>query len=152
MFYTRITLPSDKAKTHELEEFIDTIMEDCRIPELYRGVVSLPLAEAVSNGIRHGNRNRPEGRISILCQQETDKLVFSVSDEGPGFPYQEFLAKGDYLKSHGLSLIMNLCEEVRFQNNGATICFSIPLPTGFAPLPARKLNSAKAIESIVKQL
>lgn len=148
MYYTRVTLPSDIAKTHELEEFIDSIMGDCHLPEQYRGIVSLPLMEAVCNGIRHGNRNQPDSHISIQCQQEDEKITFSVSDEGQGFPYQDFIENGTYLKSHGLSSIMSLCEEVRFLNKGATICFSIPLPSAAAPIPVREISSTKAIKAL----
>ena len=128
MFQTRTEIASDFSNLFEIEGFIDCIMEDCLLPENYRGVISIPLMEAVSNAIVHGNGCDRRKKVLVICQQERKELVFSVSDEGQGFPYDHFLSEGGQLQSHGLSVILSLCEKVAFQRNGATILFRIPIP------------------------
>ena len=128
MFYTRIEIPSDISNLLEIEGFIDSIMSDCSLPEHYRGIVSLPVMEAVRNAIVHGNGNDHRKKVRVTCQQKREKLLFSVSDEGNGFPFEQTIGNMTTAKTHGLSVIRSLCEEICFQQNGTVIAFSIPVP------------------------
>ena len=151
MFCTRVASPSDISKTIEIEEFIDCIMADCSLNEQYRGILSVPLMEAVRNAIVHGNGNDRRKRVRIVCQQEQDKLVFSVADEGNGFRFAECRERGQHLQTHGLSTIFSLCDEVRFQQNGSVIAFSIPIRTR-QPLPQHRIDLQTMKASVLKTL
>ncbi|MBO7624312.1 MAG: ATP-binding protein [Bacteroidales bacterium] len=139
MFCTRVEIPSDISKITEIEDFVDCIMTDCSLQEQYRGVLSVPLTEAVRNAIVHGNGNDRRKMVRIACQQEQGKLVFSVADEGNGFPFDEYRENGRHLQTHGLSAIFALCDEVRFRQNGSVIAFSIPIRTR-QPLPQHRMD------------
>lgn len=151
MFCTRVEIPSDISKLIEVEDFIECIMADCSLQEQYRGVLSVPLMEAVRNAIVHGNGNDKRKKVRIACQQEQDKLVFSVADEGNGFPFNTYKENGRHLETHGLSAIFAICEEVRFQQNGSVIAFTIPIRTR-QPVPQHHIDLQTMETSVLKTL
>ena len=54
---------------------------------LSASVPPLLLLPLVENSIKHAVANRPEGgRIELLARREDDKLLITLSDDGPGFP------------------------------------------------------------------
>lgn len=128
MFYTRIEIPSNISNLIEIEDYIDSLMSECELPEQYRGIISAPLMEAAKNAIVHGNGSDRQKKVRIVCQQERKKLTFSVADEGDGFPFSDYEESGKQLETHGLSVIFSLCDKVCFQQNGSVIVFSIPVP------------------------
>lgn len=128
MFYTCMDLPSDISKLIEIEEFTDSIMHDCHLAECLRGRIALPLTEAVKNAIVHGNRADSSKKVCIICQQEAEKITFSVSDEGNGFSYREYMDGGKTAHTHGLAVMRSLCDELSFQNNGSTVVFRMHVP------------------------
>ena len=151
MFCTRVEIPSDISKITEIEDFIECIMADCSLQEQYRGILSVPLMEAVRNAIVHGNGNDRRKMVRIACQQEHGKLVFSVADEGKGFPFAEYRENGRHLQTHGLSAIFALCDEVRFLQNGSVIAFSIPIRTR-QPLPQHRMDLQTMETTVLKSL
>lgn len=128
MFNTCINIPSDFSKLIEIEGFIDSIMQDCKLPENLRGRITLPLMEAVRNAIIHGNGNDSRKTVRIICQQEAQKITFSISDEGIGFNARELLSEGKTADTHGLSVLRSLCDEMAFQNDGSTLVFRLHIP------------------------
>ena len=128
MFNTCINIPSDISKLIEIEEFIDSIMQDCNLPENLRGRITLPLMEAVRNAITHGNGNDSCKTVRIICQQEAQKITFSILDEGKGFNARELLSEGKTANTHGLAVLRSLCDEMAFQNDGSTLVFRLHIP------------------------
>ncbi len=125
MFYTEVEIPSDLNKISEIEDFAESVMQDCGIGESQKAIIVLPLIEATKNAIVHGNGNHFEKSVRILCQEDSHKITFSVSDQGNGFPFQEVYEEAIADCTHGLSVIKALCDRVCFQRNGATIVFEI---------------------------
>lgn len=146
MFYTCIDFPSSISKIIEIEEFTDTIMHDCNIAENLRARIALPLTEAVKNAITHGNKADQRKKVRIICQQEAEKITFSISDEGHGFRYEDYLNEGKTANTHGLAIMRSLCDELVFQNNGSTVVFRMHLP-----VKQMVQKHAKAFENIKKE-
>lgn len=129
MFYTSLEIASDINNLAIVEDFIETLMNDFTINDDFRGILTIPLIEAVSNAIVHGNHSDKHKKVSINCQLSNKQLTFSVSDEGKGFDYNQVLSeKLENRKSSGLTSIELLCEKIEFMNNGSTIVFSLNIP------------------------
>ena len=129
MFYTSLEIESDLNNLAKVENFIETLMSDFSISDNYKGILSVPLIEAVNNAIVHGNHSDKSKKVSINCQLSNKQITFSVSDEGKGFDYKHILTeKLENRKTSGLTSIELLCEELEFLNNGSTIIFSINVP------------------------
>ena len=50
-----------------------------------RFAIKLALEEAITNAIRHGNRNDPTKHITVRYRVTPDEAVIWLSDEGRGF-------------------------------------------------------------------
>lgn len=151
MFNTCINIPSDISKMIEIEEFIDNLMQDCQLPESLRGRMTLPLTEAVKNAIVHGNKADCSKKVRIICQQEAKKITFSVSDEGKGFDYREYIDGGKSAETHGLAVMCALSDELAFQNNGSTVVFRLHIPVQ-QQLPKHSLQFEHMKENILASL
>ena len=47
--------------------------------------VKLALEEAVTNAVKHGNRNDPSKRITVRFHVDAERVIIMVRDDGPGF-------------------------------------------------------------------
>ncbi|MGI6292816.1 MAG: ATP-binding protein [Bacteroidales bacterium] len=129
MFYTELKIESDLNKLTEVEHFIDNLMTDFNIDYDYIGIISTPLIEAVSNAIIHGNQLNKSKKVIITCQLSNKNMVFSVSDEGNGFNFSEYLNKEiENRSNNGLSIIELLTNKMEFLNNGNTITYEVEVP------------------------
>jgi anti-sigma regulatory factor (Ser/Thr protein kinase) len=80
----------------------------------------------VNNAIYHGNKNDPEKMVRIGFESEDNMLVFSVSDEGPGFDHLSLPdptdpANIDKLSGRGVFLMTSLSDSIRFEQNGQKV-------------------------------
>ena len=104
-------------------------MTDFNIDYDYIGIISTPLIEAVSNAIIHGNQFNKSKKVTITCQLSNKNMVFSVSDEGNGFNFSEYLNKEiENRSNNGLSIIELLTNKMEFLNNGNTITYEVEVP------------------------
>jgi serine/threonine-protein kinase RsbW len=47
--------------------------------------VKLALEEAITNAVKHGNRNDPTKQIVVRFHIDPDRVIIMVRDDGPGF-------------------------------------------------------------------
>ena len=122
----KISMNSRVESVAEVEGLINVIFEDYDLSPDYYGNMLVALTEAVNNAIRHGNKLDESKMVELAFRQNGDEFIFTISDEGPGFDYSsipdptspENIEKPD---GRGIFLMQNLANEVRFQNNGATV-------------------------------
>jgi serine/threonine-protein kinase RsbW len=153
MFYTSLEIASEINNLVKVEDFIETLMNDFAISDDYKGILTVPLIEAVTNAILHGNHSDKHKKVSINCQLSNKQLTFSVSDEGKGFDFNQILSeKLENRKSSGLTSIELLCEDIEFLNNGSTIVFSINIPLHLSNEREISVLSGKEVKQDVKTI
>lgn len=151
MFHSSLEIHSDLENLSEIEDFIQSLMQDCQIDQQYGGLLCTPLMEAVKNAIIHGNHQDPHKMVKIDCQMDDNSWTFAVTDEGNGFSFDKYLKQKLLGLSHGLSIIFTLCENVVFKNNGSTILFCVQLPKQKQEIPQREW-AQKVIDVYLPQL
>ena len=119
-------IPSDPAKTATPKQ---EILEDLE----QRGfcgdevfAVKLALEEALSNAIKHGNRNDPAKTITVRYAVDSNKAVVIVGDQGGGFDADKV---PDPTQPHrlpvpngrGIMLMRAYMDEVVFRDNGREV-------------------------------
>lgn len=119
-----LQLPSRIDSITLLENFIDELSEKYGFSdEIYANVLTC-LSEAVINGIIHGNREDPKKKVYINLEVIEDKrLIFTVSDEGEGFDFNnlpdptapEIL---ENLTGRGVFIIKKLADQCIFNSKG----------------------------------
>jgi serine/threonine-protein kinase RsbW len=89
--------------------------------------VEVALLEAVANAVKHGCGGDPEKHVTVqvVCDADVGMRV-TVRDPGPGFDPDEVpspLEEENLLgtSGRGVFLIRRLMDEVRYEDNGATL-------------------------------
>lgn len=119
-----LQLPSRIDSITILENFIDELSEKYGLSdEIYANVLTC-LSEAVINGIIHGNREDPKKKVYINLEVIEDKrLIFTVSDEGEGFDFNNLPDPTapenlENLTGRGVFIIKKLADQCIFNSKG----------------------------------
>ncbi|WP_276364334.1 ATP-binding protein [Daejeonella sp. H1SJ63] len=119
-----IQLPSKIESITIVENFIDELSAKYGFSdEIYANVLTC-LSEAVINGIVHGNRQNPEKKVYINLEViENKRLIFTISDEGEGFNFNNLPDPTapeniENLTGRGVFIIKKLADQCIFNSKG----------------------------------
>jgi len=109
-----------------VERLIDQLSEEHSIIPEHYGNVLIAMTEGVNNAIVHGNKLDPEKSVSVTCAIDGKSLVFRITDEGPGFDYNNLpdpTAPENIEKPHGrgVFLMRHLADECAFEDDGRIV-------------------------------
>ncbi len=121
-----LKISSDTQNLSVVERVIDEVCEKYKINEDRYGNILIAVTEAVNNAIQHGNSNNPEKSVTIRYEASPQSLVFSISDEGKGFDYQNLPDPTspeniDKINGRGIFLMKNLSDDIQFNENGKQV-------------------------------
>lgn len=131
-FTQRIDFPAKAENIALAEKLIDEACSKYGVHESHYGNILIALTEAVNNAIHHGNRLDPSKQVGLGYEVKEDKIIFVVSDEGPGFDYEHLPDPTDpqnIEKPHGrgVFLMRALADNVEFLDNGASVAMAFSL-------------------------
>ncbi len=119
-----IQLPSKIESITIVENFIDQLSTKYGFSdEIYANVLTC-LSEAVINGIVHGNRQNPDKKVYINLEViENKRLIFTISDEGDGFNFNNIPDPTapeniENLTGRGVFIIKKLADQCIFNSKG----------------------------------
>jgi serine/threonine-protein kinase RsbW len=121
-----IKIPSDMSNIFRAENLVDRLSEKLNLGDEFIANISVSVIEAVSNAIQHGNRNDITKIVVLEYKVNSNKLVFTIKDQGNGFmidkvPDPTLPENIENFTGRGLFLIRHLSDEVSFENNGSII-------------------------------
>ena len=121
-----ISFNSVAENIHIVENMIDEICETYNVNEEHYGNILISMTEAVNNAIVHGNKLDPEKQVTVKFHMEGKSLFFAISDEGPGFDYDNLpdpTAPENIEKPNGrgVFLMKNLADDCKFEDNGRIV-------------------------------
>lgn len=126
-----LRVPSDVAC---IEEVVDLVMRHCTCASWLcrrsRFNVRVALAEALANAIVAGNEENPSKSVQLVAELGPAHVRLEVTDEGTGFDpatVREPLLPEDLDRPNGrgLFLIRQLVDDVRFNEQGNSICMTL---------------------------
>lgn len=119
-----LQLPSKIESITTVENFIDNLSEKYNFSdEIYANVLTC-LSEAVINGIIHGNHEDYVKKVFVNLEVIEDKrLVFTVSDQGDGFDFNNLPDPTspqnlEKLTGRGVFIIKRLADQCIFNSKG----------------------------------
>lgn len=119
-----LRLASQIESISQLENFIDELSVKYNFnDEVYANVLTC-LSEAVINAIIHGNKENPEKLVYINLEViENKRLVFTISDEGEGFDFNNIPDPTapenlENLSGRGVFIIKKLADQCIFNSKG----------------------------------
>ena len=109
-----------------VERLIDQLSEEHSIIPEHYGNVFIAMTEGVNNAIVHGNKLDPDKSVTVACAIDGKSLVFRITDEGPGFDYNNLpdpTAPENIEKPHGrgVFLMRHLADECDFEDDGRVV-------------------------------
>ena len=129
-----LRLPSD---IECIEEAVELVTRHClaghEAPPKTRFRLQVVLSEALSNAIMRGNREDSAKWVHVRAELGPDAIQLVVTDEGAGFdpaavPEPIRPEQLDEASGRGLYLIRKLVDDVRFNEQGNSICMTLRRP------------------------
>lgn len=135
------TNPSEFVK---LEAFVEKISDQFNIGHTYFSNIIVTLSELVKNAMVHGNKNNPEKTVLVIFEQNEGKLIFTVKDQGIGFPFKvpdvaDFQINEDI--KNGLSIVQTLSDSLSFNVNGSEVTVTFDISTANELLGISRINT-----------
>ena len=119
-----LQLPSRIDSITTVENFIDTLSQKYGFSdEIYANVLTC-LSEATVNAIIHGNKENPDKKVYVNLEVIEDKrLIFTISDEGDGFDFNNLPDPTapenlENLTGRGVFIIKRLADQCIFNSRG----------------------------------
>lgn len=116
----KVILPADftfiDVVYHKVEEFLQNQgLEIALFP------INLGYREALTNAIRHGSSGDPKKKVTFELSRKDDQLMMKVTDQGPGFDWQNALthvADPTDESGRGLTILQYYFDTVQFNVSG----------------------------------
>lgn len=109
-----------------VEGFIEDVVEEYQVDSEVYGNMLISITEAVTNAIKHGNKQDKEKLVGLGLETNNNKLSFVVEDEGPGFKFNDLADPTEpenllKIGGRGVFLMKNLSDLVVFSNDGSKV-------------------------------
>ncbi|TWT44033.1 Serine-protein kinase RsbW [Phycisphaerae bacterium RAS1] len=86
---TDVVIPNDLRSAKTVADRIVAELARLKYDDDCAFAVKLSLEEALTNAIKHGNRNDPAKRVFLRFRVDPQRAIIMVRDEGPGFSPQD---------------------------------------------------------------
>ena len=121
-----IDIPSLPENIRIVESFIDNVKDKYSLDDDVYGNVMIAVTESVTNAISHGNQGDKTKNVSLTMSLDESAVRFTIRDEGEGFDFGDLpdpTAPENLNKigGRGIFLMKNLCDEVRFNDEGNSV-------------------------------
>lgn len=119
-----LQLPSNGNSVAIVENFVDDLVATLHIgDDVYANLMTC-LNEAVTNAIFHGNKQNPDKLVYVNLEIVNNKrLVFSISDQGDGFDFNNLPDPTspenlENLTGRGVFIMKKLADQCIFNSKG----------------------------------
>lgn len=122
----RVVLKTNFDSLRIVEEIIEKVSEEQKLPEDSFGNVLIAVTEALNNAIMHGNMGDESKSVVLEVFDMGDKVSFSIKDEGAGFDFNNLpdpTAPENIEKPNGrgIFLMKSLADDVVFEDGGSKV-------------------------------
>ena len=122
----KIEFGSDTKNINIIEKLIDDLSNQHDLHSDIYGKLLLAVVEGVNNAIVHGNKLDSDKIVSVEYSVSSDKVEFTVYDEGSGFDFTNIpdpTKPENIEKTHGrgIFLMHHLADDIEFQRDGSIV-------------------------------
>jgi serine/threonine-protein kinase RsbW len=116
----KLTIASNPKNVAKVEKLLQKIASRIPLDEIQMNKLMVSLTEAVNNAIVHGNKSKPDKKVTILCESVPGWLLIMINDQGRGFKLDDVsnpLKKENLLREsgRGIFLMRTLMDRVEFE-------------------------------------
>ncbi|MFI5138227.1 MAG: ATP-binding protein [Sphingobacteriales bacterium] len=118
-----LQLPSKQESITLLENLIEEIADKHKVSEDTFANMMTCLSEVTINAIVHGNKLDPAKKVIINADVEPRRIIWTVTDEGEGFDYNNLADPTapenlENLTGRGVFIIKHLADQCIFNTKG----------------------------------
>ena len=118
-----LQLPSKYESITLLENLIEEVADKYQVSEDTFANMMTCLNEAVINAIIHGNKLDPKKTVIINAEVEPKRIVWTITDEGDGFDYNNLADptapdRLEELTGRGVFILKHLADQCIFNTSG----------------------------------
>jgi serine/threonine-protein kinase RsbW len=118
-----LQLPSRHESVTQLEALIEEIADKYKVSEDTFANMMTCLNEAFVNAVVHGNKLDPQKKVIINAEVEGKKVVWTITDEGEGFDYNQLPDPTapenlERLTGRGVFIVMHLADQCIYNAKG----------------------------------
>ncbi|WP_374948489.1 ATP-binding protein [Mucilaginibacter sp.] len=118
-----LQLPSKYESITQLETLIEEVADKYQVSEDTFANMMTCLNEAVINAILHGNKLDPDKTVIVNADVEPKRIIWTISDEGPGFDYNDLPDptapdRLEELTGRGVFILKHLADQCIFNSSG----------------------------------
>jgi serine/threonine-protein kinase RsbW len=118
-----LQLPSQYESITQLEALIEEIADKYQVSDDTFANMMTCLNEAVVNAIVHGNKLDADKKVIVNAEVELKRIIWTVTDEGPGFDYNNLADptapdKLEELTGRGVFILKHLADQCIFNASG----------------------------------
>lgn len=112
-------IPSDPDLMPEVEQFVFETAQKVQLNEDKLNNISLAVAEAISNSMKHGNKNDKTKTVTITIKADDEKMIVILKDQGAGFDPKDIpdpTKPENILKDsgRGIHIMRSLLDDLKF--------------------------------------
>lgn len=121
-----LKLKSTPCQIECIEKYVTSLMNSCKFNQEVYDNILISLTEAVNNAIIHGNEKDEKKYVRVNCEERSEEVVISISDEGRGFnPHQvpdpTLPQNRDCCGGRGVFIMKQLSDKINFLDSGRTV-------------------------------
>jgi serine/threonine-protein kinase RsbW len=118
-----LQLPSKLESITLLETLIEEVADKYQVSEDTFANMMTCLNEAAINAIVHGNKLDPNKTVFVNVEADNKRIIWTVSDEGPGFDYNNLADptapdRLEELTGRGVFILKHLADQCIFNASG----------------------------------
>lgn len=118
-----LQLPSKLESITLLETLIEEVADKYQVSEDTFANMMTCLNEAAINAIVHGNKLDPNKTVFVNVEADSKRIIWTVSDEGPGFDYNNLADptapdRLEELTGRGVFILKHLADQCIFNASG----------------------------------
>jgi len=118
-----LQLPSKEESITQLELLIENLSDTYNVGEDTFANMMTCLNEALINAIKHGNKMDPAKKVIINAEVDGKRIIWTVTDEGPGFDYVHLADPTapenlESLTGRGVFIMKHLADQCIFNTSG----------------------------------
>jgi serine/threonine-protein kinase RsbW len=117
--FGQITIPSSLDYLPKVDQYVERKLRKLRVDKNKLVDIAISVTEAVTNAVKHGNKNDPKKKVQIKLKKDASRVEITVKDQGNGFNPESIpnpIEEKNLLKEvgRGIFILKSLMDEVDF--------------------------------------
>jgi serine/threonine-protein kinase RsbW len=147
-----LRLKSNASELNKVEKLIEALADKYYLNDSYFANMMVALTEAFNNALVHGNNNDSSKEILIDFRFTGQEMVFTITDQGNGFAFNEFMCNSHHFENkRGLLLIKTVSDKVEFFDMGRQVSIHFNLASVSQNTAQNRMSALNQTDNVMEK-